>query len=98
MREMGCIVPLDTGITARWYRANELIGLSYPPLTIDLVEEETEQNWRLTFGCWQAYRVTSEECYRAFDIRELPQRGGFFEVLDSEWIWSLGKNVVHFLG
>jgi hypothetical protein len=92
------IVAWDAGIRARWYRANELIGLSYPPLTIDLVEEVTEQNWRLVFETTQAYRVTTEECPWPFGITNLPEQGGgFFEVLDSEWIQALGKGEIRFL-
>lgn len=92
------IVPWDTGIKARWYRANQLISLFCPPLTVDLVEEGTEQNWRLVFHPWQAHRLTTEECYWPFGITNLPEEGGgFFEVLGSEWIESLGKGHVHFL-
>jgi hypothetical protein len=91
------IVAWDTGIRARWYRANDLIGFSGPPLTIDLVEEETEQNWRLLFEGTQACRITAEECHWPFGIRNLPEQGGFFEVLDSEWSRSLGKGEILFL-
>ncbi len=92
------IVPWKTDIQARWYRANELICLSFPPLTIDLVEEDTSQQWRITFKSWQAQRVTTEECVWPFGEENLPEEGGgFFEVLDSEWICALGKGQVHFL-
>ncbi len=92
------IVPWDTGIQAQWYRANELISLSFPPVTVELVEEDTEQHWRLTFETSQAHRVTTEECIWPFGITNLPEDGcGFFEVLDSVWIDSLGKGRVSFL-
>jgi hypothetical protein len=92
------IIPWNIGITARWYRANELLSMTFPPLTIDLVEEDTMQQWRITFTSWQAHRVTTEECTWPFGIMNLPEDGGgFFEVLDSEWIQALGKQRVHFL-
>jgi len=92
------IVPWETDIRARWYRANELIRQSFPPLTIDLVEEDTIQQWRITFERWQAQRVTTEECVWPFGVDNLPEEdGGFFEVLDSGWICALGKEQVRFL-
>jgi hypothetical protein len=93
------VVPWQTGIVARWYRANELLSLAFGEggLVIDLVEEGTEQNWRLVFAPHQAHRVTTEECRWPIGIENLPERGGFFEVLDSDWVRALGKGQVRFL-
>ncbi len=93
------VVPWQTGIEARWYRANDLVELRFAggALVADLVEEDTEQNWRLVFAPHQAHRVTTEECRWPIGIAALPERGGFFEVLDSDWIRALGKGRVHFL-
>jgi hypothetical protein len=95
------LVSWDPGITAKWYRANSLINLQVPSpgkVTISLVEEHTEQHWELTFHPYQAIRVTTEECiWNVGTLSGAPQKGGFFEALDSDWIKALGKGKIHFL-
>ena len=84
------IVPWETGIVARWYRANAFIRMTDSPFGIELVEEDTEQNWRLEFDSVQADRRTAEDEPWPFGIMNLPEEpGGFFEVLDSDWICEL---------
>ena len=91
------IVPWETGITAGWYRANELIDMRHHPLAITLIEEHTEQHWQLTFETIQAFRWTTEEAIWPLPLELFPDRGGFFEVEDSDWIAALGNGQVHFL-
>lgn len=91
------VVPWNTGITANWYRANQLVSFAFPPLSFQVVEENTEQNWKLTFKVWQSFRVTTEECAWRSMLSMLPDSGGFFEILESEWLLELGRNDLHFL-
>ena len=91
------VVPWETGITAGWYRANQLIGLAFSPLSLQVVEEHTEQNWKLTFKVWQGFRMTTEECAWGVILSILPDEGGFFEILESDWLRELGRDHHHFL-
>ena len=95
------LVPWDTGIIADWYRANTLVSLEVPSagkVLIKLVEEHTEQHWELAFHPYQAIRITTEECVLTVGtLSGAPQKGGFFEALDSDWIRALGKGKIAFL-
>ncbi len=95
------VIVWDLGIRANWYRANTLVTISVTPsatVVVHLIEEETEQHWELSFSPYQAVRITTEECiWPARILDGTPQKGGFFEVLDSDWIDFLGKGSIHFL-
>jgi hypothetical protein len=88
----------DTPIRASWHRANELAQLSFgrDGLTLKLVEEETEQAWVMNFRSVQAFRSTTEECAGSI-LSRLPEKGGFFEIVDSPWLEELGRGRVSFL-
>ena len=84
----------DTGIKARWYRSTELTGFTIDGSTcsMDLVEEKTAQNWRITFNPVQGVRWTAEECIWPAGVLEgAPEGDGFYEVFQSDWLRTLGK-------
>ena len=90
--------PWDVPIRADWHRASELTHISFgrDGLTLKLVEEETEQTWLMKFASVQAFKSTTEECAASI-LSGLPEKGGFFEVVDSPWLDELGRGRVSFL-
>ncbi len=92
------IVPWDIPIQASYSRANELEDLSYSGsgLRIVLLEEELGRKWELMFKSVQAFRLVSEECALQV-LSSFPKPGGFFEVINSPWLYELGKDEVGFL-
>ena len=88
----------DVPIRAAWHRANELLDVSFrrEGLTLEVVEEDTAQTWRMTFERVQAFKSTTEECAASL-LEHLPEQGGFFEIIDSPWLNELGRGRVAFL-
>jgi hypothetical protein len=95
---MSTVVPWDVPIRAEWYRSTDLAHLQFSGqgLVLELIEEETEHRWRLTFEAVQAVKVTTEECAVGI-LERLPQQGGFFEVRGSVWLSELGLGRISFL-
>ena len=84
------VVAWDVPVQASWSRASELAGLTLAgsKLILELVEEHTNNKWRLTFDDLQAFRFTSEECAGRV-LSKLNAPGGFFEVRNSTWLQEL---------
>jgi hypothetical protein len=95
---MATIVTWSVPIRASWCRATELVSLHHEGtgMVLALIEEGTENRWRLSFGTVQAARFTTEECAASL-LGSLPSRGGFFEVKDSPWLKELGQGSIGFL-
>ncbi len=93
------IIPWDISIQASYSRANELEDLNYSGngLRIVLHEEELGRKWELMFRSVQAFRLVSEECALQV-LSSFPKPGGFFEVINSPWLYELGKDEIGFLG
>lgn len=88
----------DVPIMADGFRSTDLEQLNFDQngLILTLTEENTEEVWRLYFGSYQAFRMTTEECSSNI-IEMLPSDGGFFKANESEWLSNLGKCEVPFL-
>jgi hypothetical protein len=89
------IVHWDTGIKAKWYRANELIEISEEdPVLVHLVEEDTEQHFKIYFEDWRVVKTIPEETSWGGDFMpDIPEDGnqGFFKVTNSNLIKKLEK-------
>lgn len=88
----------DTPIKADFFRSTDLkeVVFNERGLGCVLIEEETEENWMLSFDALQGLRITTEECSaRLLEI--FPDGGGFFKSYQSTWLSNLGKGDVPFL-
>lgn len=92
------VIPWGVPIRAGSARSNNLKSLHFDRdgLVLTVLEEETEQAWKITFTSVQAFRVITEECPAPI-LENIPAAGGFFEVKDSSWIQELGKGDIPFL-
>lgn len=88
----------DVPIKADSYRSIDLKEFKFDRnvLVFELIEEETEEVWSLSFDSLQAFKTTTEEC-SAEILEQLPVGGGFFKSTESVWLNSLGKGDVAFL-
>jgi len=88
----------DVPIKANSHRSTELKEFKFDrnTLVFQLIEEDTEKVWSLSFDSLQAFRTTTEEC-SAEILKQLPTNGGFFKAPESVLLDSLGKNNIHFL-
>jgi hypothetical protein len=82
----------DVPIRGEWHRATDLRSLAFgrDGLSLLVVEEETEKMWRLHFPDVHGFRCTAEES-AAGVLGSLPERGAFYEVVDSAWLKDLGQ-------
>jgi hypothetical protein len=88
----------DVPVKADSYRSIDLKKFKFDrnALVLELIEEETEKVWNLSFDSLQAFKTTTEEC-SAEILEELPVGSGFFKSSESAWLNSLGKGDVAFL-
>ena len=88
----------DVPIVASWARASLLASVTYDDsgVRVLLYEEESEQRYSLHFKNVQGLCVTTEECPSRV-AHLMPNDGGFFEIMNSEWIGNLGGEDVPFL-
>ncbi|WAS91737.1 hypothetical protein [Nannocystis punicea] len=87
-----------TPIRATNFRANELRSIRYETgsVSVHLLEEDTENTWKLSFTQIQAVRVTTWESAGAL-LQALPVAGGFFELEDSDLCRALGAGDRHYM-
>lgn len=94
------VVKWDIGNSTLEAGPLHLNSLSFQDTRVILALEVTDRVWELVFSPQQAFRFTTEHCvwnYREAQGLYPLKEGTLFEIMNSEWIQSLGKGEVHFL-
>lgn len=85
---------IDSSASGTWSRDCELISLindNKIGFMLKSHKDSDDTYWSLKCEIIPGYKVVGEEFFRVGYLRNLPEEGAFFEILDSPWIKELGE-------
>lgn len=82
------IAKIDNIAAGTWHRDCELNSLVFhlSDFEFQFEKDSDSKKWKVSFKNCVSYKVTSEEFIGIGVLANLPEKGSFFEVKDSDWV------------